>query len=367
MINVLSLFDGMSCGQIALNKAWIRYKYFASEIDKYGQQVSKYNFPNTTYLGDVRNIDYLSLPKIDLLIGGSPCQSFSFAGKRKGMSTKDNIKILSLDQYLNLKKEGFEFEGQSYLFWEYINALSILKPKYYLLENVLMSKEWEVVISKTLGIRPIMINSSLVSAQNRRRLYWTNIGTVKSGLFGDTEPGIKQPKDKGIYLGDIVELEVDKKYFLSEKAVEGLNKSQSTKLHIDKVNTLCAGTHGYANGYIYGAAMRGRNPENPKSRKVGEKTKQMIEVNESGKSNCITTVNKDSLIITQSLQTHNNIRRLTPIECERLQTVKDNYTKYGIDHKTNETVNIYDTQRYKMLGNGWTVDVIAHIFKYIEL
>lgn len=216
--NVLSLFDGMSNGQIALKKAGINYeKYYASEIDKYAQIVSKANFPETIYLGDVRNINVNDLPKIDLLIGGSPCQSFSFAGKRKGMSTKDNIEILTLNQYLELKNAGFKFEGQSYLFWEYVRILNECKPKYFLLENVIMSEKWERVISKTLGVNPIKINSNLVSAQNRERLYWTNIGMIPTGLFGDLESIIQQPKDKGIYIKDIIENEVDQKYFLSEK------------------------------------------------------------------------------------------------------------------------------------------------------
>jgi len=136
-MNVLSLFDGMSCGQIALNRAEIFYdNYYASEIDKYAISVTQKNYPNTKHLGNVKEIDYSKLPKIDLLIGGSPCQSFSFAGKQKGMTTKDNVEILTLEHYLQLKNNGFEFQGQSYLFWEYMNTLTILKPKYFLLENV---------------------------------------------------------------------------------------------------------------------------------------------------------------------------------------------------------------------------------------
>jgi len=140
-MNVLSLFDGMSCGQQALERAGIKVdNYYASEVDPYAIKVTMNNYPNTNQLGDVRNVNGHSLPKIDLLIGGSPCQSFSFAGRRKGMSTKDEQEILTLDHYLQLKEEGFEFEGQSYLFWEYIILLNEIKPKYFLLENVLMSK-----------------------------------------------------------------------------------------------------------------------------------------------------------------------------------------------------------------------------------
>lgn len=158
-MNILSLFDGMSCGQQAIQKTNLKIdNYFASEIDKFAIIVTNSNFPNTIQLGDVRNIDTTKLPKIDLLIGGSPCQSFSFAGKRKGMSTKCEQEILTFNQYLKLKNEGFEFEGQSYLFWEYIRILNETNPKFFLLENVLMIEKWEKVISKTLGVNPIEIN-----------------------------------------------------------------------------------------------------------------------------------------------------------------------------------------------------------------
>jgi DNA (cytosine-5)-methyltransferase 3A len=225
-MNVLSLFDGMSCGQQALERAGIKVdNYFASEIDKYAIQVTMANYPNTKQLGSVVNVDGYSLPNIDILIGGSPCQSFSFAGKRKGMSTKDEQEILTLEHYLELKAEGFEFEGQSYLFWEYMRLLNEVKPKYFLLENVMMGERWEKVLSKAIGVKAIMINSSLVSAQNRQRLYWTNIGLEPQGLFGDLETIIQQPKDKGILLKDILEENVPDKFFLSEKIIRGfLNK-----------------------------------------------------------------------------------------------------------------------------------------------
>ena len=171
-INVLSLFDGMSCGQVALNKIGIEYdNYFASEIDKYAIQVTQKNFPNTIQIGSVMDINTNELPPIDLLIGGSPCQSFTFAGKRVGMTTKDKVDILSLDQYLSLKEQGFEFEGESYLFWEYIRVLKEVKPKYFLLENVRMEKKWKELISKVIETEPVFINSNILSAQNRQRLY----------------------------------------------------------------------------------------------------------------------------------------------------------------------------------------------------
>ena len=221
-MNVLSLFDGMSCGQQALERAGISVdQYFASEIDKYAIKVTMANYPNTIQLGSVVNVNGYDLPKIDLLIGGSPCQSFSFAGKRKGMATKDEVEILTLEHYLQLKNEGYEFEGQSYLFWEYMRLLNETKPKYFLLENVEMGEKWEKVLSKAIGVNGIHINSALVSAQSRKRIYWTNIGMKPAGLFGDLESIIQQPKDRGILLKDILETEVDEKYFLSEKLIKG--------------------------------------------------------------------------------------------------------------------------------------------------
>jgi DNA (cytosine-5)-methyltransferase 3A len=170
------------------------------------------NYPNTKQLGSVVDLNGFDLPKIDLLIGGSPCQSFSFAGKRKGMSTKDEQEILTLEHYLQLKAEGFEFEGQSYLFWEFMRLLNETKPKYFLLENVKMSKKWKDILSKAIEVEPILINSNLLSAQNRQRLYWTNI------------PNVEQPQDKELLLKHILQNDVEEKYFLSKKMIEGFEK-----------------------------------------------------------------------------------------------------------------------------------------------
>ena len=168
-MNVLSLFDGMSCGQIALNNIGIEYEnYYASEIDVHAIKVTQHNYPNTIQLGDIHNIKGSDLPNIDLLMGGSPCQSFSSAGSRAG------------------------FDGKSKLFWEFIRVLNEVKPKYFLLENVKMKKEWEDIITKEMGVEPILINSNLVSAQNRERLYWTNI------------PNITQPNNKNIKFKDVL-------------------------------------------------------------------------------------------------------------------------------------------------------------------
>jgi len=297
-MNILSLFDGMSCGQIALNKLGIKYdNYFASEIDKYATQVTKNNYPNTIQLGDVSKVNGFELPKIDLMFGGSPCQNFTFAGKRQGMVTKDSIDITSLKQYLDLKNTGFEFDGQSYLFWEYIRILNEVKPKYFLLENVKMENKWKKLISSILNIEPILINSNLFSAQNRQRLYWTNI------------PIKELPTNKET-LKDIIEDSVDKKYHLSFKHHLAFLKSYKWK-H----NTL------------------------------NEKSKPLLASYYKQPPHCPYIICEES---------ESGFRRLTPLECERLQTVPEQYTK-----------GLSDTQRYRMLGNGWTVDVISHIFKGI--
>lgn len=414
-INVLSLFDGMSCGQQALERTGIKVsKYYASEIDNHAITVTMANYPNTIQLGSVTEVDGYNLPKIDLLIGGSPCQSFSFAGKRKGMSTKCETEILTLEHYLELKAEGYEFEGQSYLFWEFMRLLNEVKPKYFLLENVMMGEKWEKVLSKAIGVNPIEINSALVSAQNRRRLYWTNIGLKPGGLFGYLESSIEQPKDKEILLKDILEDEVDKKYFISDKMINRIKRSNNGErcfTTADKALCLAAGYYKQGRDNQYIVASRGRNPENPKSRKSGLHTEQQLEPRYDGKTNCLTSVQKDNYVVCHNTMPRSSksgkggtgplsredgktycldtgqtnvveilekspclhgfehgtngqlnkqlvrggmIRRLTPLECERLQTVKDNYTNH-----------VSDTQRYRMLGNGWTVDVIKHIFQYL--
>jgi len=394
--NVLSLFDGCSGGQQALERINKKVNtYYASEIDKYAIQVTTANYPNTIQLGSVTEVDVSKLKPIHLLCGGSPCQSFSFAGKRKGMSTKDNIEILTLEHYLELKAQKFEFEGQSYLFWEYVRILTDIR-KYnpdvkFLLENVMMGEKWQKILTRAIGVNPIEINSALVSAQNRRRLYWTNIGSEQDGLFGDLKCMIPQPKDKGILLKDILELEVDEKYYI--KNIDKLLRLKDNVIDTNgKSHCFTAGGHSGGNhsdmDLIQIVAMRGRNPENTSDITKGCPTKQMLEAREDGKTNCITTVQKDNLVYTanylqygdgyaldngayyedgkqgtldtkpnraKTLLNTSRIRRLTPLECERLQTMKDNYTAH-----------VSDSQRYKMIGNGWTTEVIAHIFSYLN-
>ena len=283
-MNVLSLFDGMSCGQIALDKLGIEVnQYFASEIEEASIKVTMTNYPNTIHLGDVRDVKGEDLPKIDLLFGGSPCQSFSNAGNGKG------------------------FEGSSGIFWEYVRVLREVKPKYFMLENVKMKKEWQDIITKELGVEPIAINSSLLSGQNRPRLYWTNI------------PGVEVPEDKGIKLKDILEDDnlVDKQHLMTPKAM----------IYMD----------GLRNG-----KQRWNYHKNPLD----------------GKAACIVAsfYKLSGLGVLDYRTLGKPCRRLTPVECERLQTVPDNYTE-----------SASRTQRYKMIGNGWTVDVIAHIFSYMKL
>lgn len=489
-MNVLSLFDGMSCGQIALNKLGIKYdKYFACEIDKYAMQVTQHNFPDTIQLGDVQFVtkETFGTHKIDLVIGGSPCQGFSFAGKQ-----------------LNFE------DPRSALFFEFVRLVKELKPKYFLLENVKMKKEYQNVITQYMGVEPIEINSALVSAQNRRRLYWTNI------------PNIEQPEDKGIVLKDIIEsgyvddrmVDKGKSYCLTARysgAVwwNSIERKQRTMISLEQVDNKLRHQEATKKGYAEagegegldltfpesktrrGRAMKDKsncltaaghemgvvidpskpNQINPSKDAAGKqpymqdrvfhedgkshaltatfanrtnvgdfeddvkggavrgrynedgKTEQRLEVRKDDKTNSITTVQKDSIVvrpativgrrlnergvredynkdvpITQCLQVKHNSdksgtlttvekdnvlsenepgrypnayedkklvwRKLTPLECERLQTVPDGHSLV-LDDNGKQLVS--DSQRYKMLGNGWTIDVITHIMKNMEL
>lgn len=351
-MTVISLFDGMSCGQIALDQLGVKVdRYYASEIDKYAIQVTKHNYPNTIHIGDVSKLQvkkyrtgvrlisedgnrYFIKGKI-VLIGGSPCTNLSFAGKQQGLSTKCNIDITTLEQYLQLKKDGFEFDGQSYLFWEYIRIKNEINPSVFLLENVQMSKKWLETFNDAVGVQPIMINSSLVSAQNRKRWYWTNI------------ENIEQPTDKGIVIKDILEDVVDEKYYISQETFKKIyDKNHNLKRYIRRLKrtnkpfmVIC--------------------PDNFKEKPSKVKNKKsgcLIAV--YGSKNCNENFGSyPFLLIPEANEKgykyeHPRIRKLTPLECERLQTLPDNYT-----------ILVSDSQRYKMLGNGWTIEVIKHIFK----
>ena len=298
-MNVLSLFDGMSCGRLALNSLGIKVDtYYSSEIDRHALKVANDNHPVDipNRLGDVRSIDGTTLPSIDLLIGGSPCTSFSFIGKGNGMSTEDNVQIHTLEHYLELKEQGFEFNGQSYLFWEFMRLLDETKPKYFFLENVKMSKHWEEILNKAIGFNPIVINSNLVSAQNRHRLYWTNI------------PNITEIEDKCIYLDDV----------------------------IDHTTPIYRVPRNYSK-YVPDSQPKYCDPYN----------KSVL----NNKSTSLrTNVNNGNMWI----KVKDGYRNLTRNEAEKLQTVPLNYTSAASE-----------AQGKKMLGNGWTIDIIKHIFSHM--
>ena len=280
-INVFGTFDGMSGGQLALNKNGIIYDYFASEVDPYAIKVTQTNFPKTIQLGDIVQIKASDLPKIDLLLGGSPCQGFSFSGKM-----------------LNFN------DPRSKLFFEYARLLNELQPKYFLLENVKMKKEYQDVISSYLGVEPIEIDSRLLSAQKRRRLYWTNI------------PDVTIPKDKKIYLKDI----------LLDRNDERLIIEIPTEARIN---------------YIKRRAAKGW-------------TKNKWNTIDTEKAECLTAVCYKSMK-EFVYEDEYGLRFFSCIEMERLQTVPDNYTNM-----------VSKSQRLKMLGNGWTIDVIAHILSFMK-
>ena len=380
-MNVLSLFDGMSCGQLALHRADIKVKnYFASEIDKYAIEVARKNFPCMIHLGDVRDILKFwrlnNFPKIDLLLSGSPCQGFSFAGKQ-----------------LNFE------HPQSKLFFEFIKVMKELKPTYVLLENVRMKKEYQAIMSEHMGFEPQALDSKWVSGQNRYRLYW--LGKLQDdGTYKQVH--IAPLEDKDIVLADILEdLPFDEAPNYLKGTWCGRVRGDMVKSVDDaKANCLTASMYkgqiptfvkskkpiqvGMANdikGFdiikrVY--SPQGKSPtlttmqgghRQPKvaigrivNRRLDEngvrKDNQLelpfttqLEVSDSAKSNCLTTVQKDNVVVSEDYL----YRKLTPLECERLQTLPDNYTE-----------GVSNTQRYKMIGNGWTVDVIAHILKGIK-
>lgn len=355
---VLSLFDGISCGQVALQRAGITVeKYYASEIDKYAIQVTQKNYPDTIQLGDVCKIDFKQFAgKIDLLIGGSPCQDLSIAKNgRQGLSG-----------------------ARSGLFFKFVEALNTIKPKYFLLENnVGMPQEAYEKISELMGCYPVEINSALVSGQTRKRYYWTNIGKMETNLFGFPTVAIPQPEDKGILLKDIL-----------EKGYAPKDKSRCILSSIGRttVREYFLKNQGQMVAEPIPVALRNRGEgKNP-------------EFNRTGKANALTTVQTDSMVAepvrlghleglsnAQANRVYSvrgksvclnangggggaktglykidlsdgdyTIRKLTPLECERLQTLPDNYTD-----------GISKSQRYKCIGNGWTVDVISHIFSFL--
>lgn len=310
-MNILSTFDGMSCGQIAAERAGLIVdNYYASEINKPAMSITMRNYPKTIQLGSVVDVKGVNLPRINLLLGGSPCQGFSFAGKQ-----------LNFD------------DPRSKLLFEFARLKYELQPDYFLLENVKMKKEYQDTITQLMGVEPIEICSSLVSAQNRKRLYWTNI------------PNVTQPEDRGIYLKDILEngvVDKDKSYCIDANYMKGgdlnqyLNKSRRQIVFTERRTA---------------EAKEIRRKYAKLGRDFSPRRAKELVPREDGKSNCLTTtLTKEHILLDESL----NFRKLTPLEYERLQTVPDNYTS-----------GVSNSQRYKMLGNGWTVDVIVHILKNI--
>ena len=327
---VLSLFDGMSCGQIALKELGIKVdKYYASEVDKFAIEQTQLNFPNTIQLGDVAKwrewgIDWSN---IDLVIGGSPCQGFSFAGKQ-----------LAFD------------DPRSVLFFEFVDIVNHVKKHNsnmkFLLENVQMAKQHLKVINDYMGVHPVEINSSLVSAQNRVRLYWSNIRVKEVGLFGEIHTDIPQPKDRGVYLKDVLEEEVDDKFYLSDKRVKTIYQRGTLNCFSSTDNKIGCLIASYSKipsdgNYIVTHSTQPRQGKGQGGKGHLWKT--------DGKSYCLDTG------CTTAVEYSGRIRRLTPTECARLQTIPDWY-KWECS----------DTQQYKMLGNGWTVEVIKHIFSFLK-
>lgn len=377
---ILSCFDGGSGGNIAADSlGWNVTRYWASELDKFAIQQTQANFPNAIQLGDVKRLRaYLQagcakLLKIqpthkyyflagqcieiltfgvDMLCGGSPCQGFSFAGKQ-----------------LNFN------DPRSKLFFEFVKIKNLVKPKYFFLENVKMKREYEAVISKHMGVLPIEINAALVSAQNRVRLYWTNIRAKEVNLFGDLAPDIKQPADRKIYLKDILQRdsEVDLKYYQGESWIKWFIENQEFQLKKgycsvggDKSITLVARMYASWNGQFIIQRGRGNNSGGVHGKKSPTITSNSFKQNNvlclnprsdnkqtyqqdrvydiEGKSPCLT-----------NQVTNIAFRRLTPRECMRLQ---------GWPETIKQAVS--DSQIYKILGNGWQNDVVTHIWEHID-
>jgi len=325
IIRVLSLFDGISCGRLALDLAGISVeRYAAFEIDKYAMAISRFNYPRIVQYGDVMTADFSMFADFDMVIGGSPCTFWSCA---KGSARE-------------VDKAGIGW----LLFSRFVDAVRTVRPKWFLYENVAsMPSTIKAYISEEFGAPPIMINSALVSAQQRNRLYWTNI------------PGIEQPRDKGILLTDILEsgLPTDKKSYCVTARYGGAEIRNSLER---KQRSMVFEPLGAARSTVklcdFGSGGQGQ---------------RIYSVN--GKTICITAGGggggaKTGLYKIDLPDGDYIVRKLTPVETERCQTLPDGYTAFGID-ENGDTVTISNTQRYKCIGNGWTVLVIAHILSHI--
>lgn len=344
-MKVLSLFDGIACGYEALSRTKIKIdEYYASEIELSSIKIATYNHPDIVEVGDITNLYYkngvlynkdkkYNVGHIDLIIGGSPCTDFSSIGYAKGMKS-GQAEITTLSQYLDLKKQGSKFDGQSYLFWEYLRLLQEVRPKYYLLENVVMAKKWQKIIDDNLNTSPIMINSSLLSAQNRPRLYWTNLN-------------VKEPNDKNIILDNILDKDDSRVDISHCKTVK-----RSYQRLIDKYGYIPKRFNAYNASEIKDKACalsRGSMVTSSCATLLFERVENGVHIVKNG-------------ILNDKYQTKlqdgkYNLRRLNIKEMERLQTLPDNYTKV-------EGVGV--SKRSQAIGNAWTVDVIAYILNNIK-
>lgn len=359
--NILSLFDGIGISHQALKQSNISVnKYFSSEIEESSIKISTKNHEQT-HLGNVMNISYSNgvlcnnIYKedviIDILIGGSPCTNLSFAGKQAGLKTKCNQDILTLEQYLKFKNNGFEFEGQSFLFWEYIRILREIKPQFFFLENVVMEKRWEKIFTENLGVEPIKINSNLFTCQNRPRLYWTNIPF-----------DIKQLPNKKITFNQIKQHSLEEKYYYSDKAINWLvnhsyrkflktNKVKKLKIYNndDIINAITASHCKKYSGQRFFAIL-------DKNKKYNLIQKQKIEdiYNECKLTEEFTKLD----VLTdweKILYDDYAYRYITPEECELAQGLPVGYTS-----------GVSNTARYRAIGNGFTTDVISWFLNFLK-
>jgi DNA (cytosine-5)-methyltransferase 3A len=398
----------MSCGYIALSELGFEInKYYVSEVDKHANKIAELIYPESIFLGDVRKIDVAQLETIDIVLAGFPCTDLSFAGKKSGLICEGLDEYMELrEEYLQTNDENLYFYNgkfqQSILFYEFLriwNDVKKINPNaLFLVENVKMKQTEELKISKLLGMHPISINAKLVSAQSRDRLFWTNIANKPLGMFGDIYIDIPQPKDKGIYLKDILEDQVDEKYFLSEKIVQGFlkhkerHKEKGTgfgfkpKTEQEKGNCLRANaaicptdnliiTHNLQQRSGKGKGGKGHlSKTDQKSYCLDTGNSQGLEIigyindntsqanrvyNPNGKSSTLVGNAGGGGAKTGLYQIKSNIRRLTPREAGRLQSVPEPI----LDLMLNSGVS--DTQLYRLFGNGWCIEVIKHILNFI--
>ncbi len=343
---VLSLFDGISCGRVALERAGIDVtSYYASEIERASIAISQANYPDIVEIGDIAKVSYADgtlhtengdffIGHVDLLIGGSPCTDFSSIGYTNGM-TSGKEEILSLRQYMRLKSKGVKFDGQSYLFWEYVRLMHEVSPDYFLLENVVMSKKWQKTIDSAMGRSPIPINSSLLSAQNRPRLYWTNI------------PDVGEPADRHVTLGDVLD---------PGAPATDVSHCKTVQRSLPKF----VAKYGYVptlfNAYNV-TELSDKACALSRGSMVTSSCATLLFVRHEDVVHTVRDGLLDGGYPTPLKNGRYNLRKLSFKEMERLQTLPDGYTdvKAAGRHK-----------RSAAIGNGWTVDVISHIFSHIK-